>query len=397
MERRDLLCLTIGAFTSFSSISADEPLMTFRVAVIGHTGRGNYGHGLDTVWNQIEQTEIVAVADPDPGGLKKELKKLKLDDSAGHVDYRQMLDEVQPDIVAVCPRHLDQHHEMILAAIRAGAKGIYVEKPFVQLPSQADQILEAAEKHGTKIAVAHRNRYSPTLPAIDKLIQEKQIGQLLEIRGRGKGDRRGGAEDLWVLGSHVLNLMAYFGGQPTSCSATMLQDRRRVSHVDVHGGAEGLGPLAGNELHARYLMQRGIVGYFDSVANDGTKNFGFGLQLIGSEGIIHIQCDALPLAYLIPGNPFRPSDEPRPWLPITSAGLGVEEPIKGLKQRLYSHVMPAEDLIAAIREDRLPICDAHQAALTVDMISAVFESHRLAGQSVAIPLKQRDHSLPKLE
>ena len=32
------------------------------------------------------------------------------------------------------------------------------------------------------------------------------------MRGRGKGDRRGGAEDLWVLGSHVLNLMTYFGG-----------------------------------------------------------------------------------------------------------------------------------------------------------------------------------------
>ncbi|UCD51159.1 MAG: twin-arginine translocation signal domain-containing protein, partial [Phycisphaerales bacterium] len=37
----------------------------YRVAVIGRTGRGNYGHGLDVVWNEIEQAKVVAVADED--------------------------------------------------------------------------------------------------------------------------------------------------------------------------------------------------------------------------------------------------------------------------------------------------------------------------------------------
>src|SRR5262249_53217781 len=40
----------------------------FRVAVIGRTGKGNYGHGLDTVWNQIDIAEVVDVADPDDKG-----------------------------------------------------------------------------------------------------------------------------------------------------------------------------------------------------------------------------------------------------------------------------------------------------------------------------------------
>ena len=33
------------------------------MGVIGHTGRGNYGHGLDTVWQKLPDTEIEAVAD----------------------------------------------------------------------------------------------------------------------------------------------------------------------------------------------------------------------------------------------------------------------------------------------------------------------------------------------
>lgn len=41
---------------------------TYRVAVIGRTGKGNYGHGLDVVWTTFDNVEVVAVADPDEKG-----------------------------------------------------------------------------------------------------------------------------------------------------------------------------------------------------------------------------------------------------------------------------------------------------------------------------------------
>ena len=305
MDRRRFAYLA-GAVSASAVISqakdAEDPL---RVAVIGHSGRGDYGHGLDTVWLRLDETKIVAVADPVESGRAKELAKLKLDAASGFVDYREMLHSAKPDIVAVCPRHADQHRDMIIAAIDAGAQGVYVEKPFVRTPAEADEVVAACRKHNAKLAVAHRNRYHPVLHTIDSVIEQGKIGRLLEIRGRGKGDRRGGAEDLWVLGSHVLNLMAYFAGKPRTCSAVMLQDGRHVTKADVRDGAEGLGPLAGNELHARFEFDSGTVGYFDSIANDGTKNAGFGMQLIGSEGIINIQADLTPLAHLVPGNPLR--------------------------------------------------------------------------------------------
>ena len=40
----------------------------YRVGVIGHTGKGNYGHGLDRVWLELPDCEVVAVADPDESG-----------------------------------------------------------------------------------------------------------------------------------------------------------------------------------------------------------------------------------------------------------------------------------------------------------------------------------------
>ena len=45
-------------------------MKTYRVAVIGHTGKGNYGHGIDTVWLKVPQCEIVAVADADEKGSR---------------------------------------------------------------------------------------------------------------------------------------------------------------------------------------------------------------------------------------------------------------------------------------------------------------------------------------
>lgn len=364
------------------------------VAIIGHTGRGGFGHGLDTVWTRFPETEIVAVADANPAGLEEEKKKLNVKN--GFSDYHVMLEQVKPDFAAVCPRHIDQHLDMILAAIQAGVKGIYIEKPFCRTPEEADQIVAESRKHNTKIAVAHRNRYHPVIHVINRMIDDGELGQVLEIRGRGKGDRRGGAEDLWVLGSHVLNLVMFFGGKPKSCSAVMLQDGRPVTKSDVRDGAEGLGPLAGNELHARFELDKGITAYFDSIADDGTQNAGFGLQIIGSKGTVSIQCDREPLAWLIPGNPFMPKTEPQKWIPISTAGVGKPETRKDLIHDVQHHDTAIRDLIDSVKEDREPLCNAEEAALIIEAIFSVFESHRQDGLAVSFPLKNRKNALSML-
>ena len=393
MDRRTFL--STGAVAIAAPLAAHATLKEpLRIAVIGHTGRGNFGHGLDTVWLRLPETQIVGVADRDSGGLSKALKRLKLEN--GFDDYQRMLKSVKPDIVAVCPRHPDQHCDMILAAIDSGARGVYVEKPFCRTPAESDRIIAAAEKHNCKVAVAHRNRYHPTLQAIDALIADGSLGRLLEIRGRGKGDRRGGGEDLWVLGSHTVNLINYFGGRPLSCSAVMKQSGRPVVRADVKDGNEALGPLAGDEVHARYEMERGFVAYFDSMANDQTGSHAFGLQIIGSKGVVSIRIDRHPLAHFVPGNPFEPTSEPRPWIPITSAGIGKPEPREDLVDYVSHHVGPARNLIETLDTDAQPLCSAYEGATTLEMICGVFESHRQNGAAVQLPLEERGNSLLKL-
>jgi predicted dehydrogenase len=68
-------------------------------------------------------------------------------------------------------------------------------------------MIEACEKNNVKLAVATSNRASLAIAEAAKMVSEGRIGKLLMIRANGKDDRRGGGEDLMVLGYHMLDLM----------------------------------------------------------------------------------------------------------------------------------------------------------------------------------------------
>ena len=88
-------------------------MVNYRIGVIGHTGRGNYGHGIDTVCSHVPGCHVVAVSDPDEAGRTAAKERLKAPQA--YADYRKMLNNEQLDIVAMCPRWLDQHRDIVLA------------------------------------------------------------------------------------------------------------------------------------------------------------------------------------------------------------------------------------------------------------------------------------------
>lgn len=387
MDRREFLTLA----ATFPMLAAMQSSTAYRIAVIGHTGRGNYGHGLDAMWRDVPGCQLVSVADADATGLAAAQKKLGLD--SGFLDYREMLKSTRPDIVAVAPRFLDEHRDMALAAIQAGVRGIYMEKPFCRTPAEADEIVAACSRSGTRLAVAHRNRWHPALDHAKTLVEDGGIGRLLEIRCRGKEDARGGGVDLWVLGTHVLNLAVHFAGPATACTATMLASGKPATSADITEGGDAVGAVAGNELHARYETRTGVPLFFDSIAKAGTPDVNFGLQLIGTGGLIDFRIDLPKFAHVVFGSPTLASDKPRVWMPITSAGVDKPEPNRNLHRQLASHLIPALDLIASIEEKRPPLCSDQDAAATVEMVSAAFASHRQNGVRMTLPLINREHPL----
>jgi predicted dehydrogenase len=364
---------------------------TYRVAVIGRTGKGNYGHGLDVVWKAIDGVEIVAVADEDEKGRAAAAQRLGAKNA--YADYRQMLEKERPQIVSVADRFLDAHRDMVVACAAAGAS-IFLEKPMCRTLAEADEMVTACERHHVKLAIAHQTRYSPRLQRVRELIAEGRLGDLLELRGRGKEDSRGGGQDLMVLGTHIMDLMRFLAGDAHWCHARVLQGGKPAGKADVKEGGEGMGPIVGDHITATYGFDKGALGSFGTHRAKHGAGSRFGLQVYGSKGVLQLTTGGLPAVWFLDDPSWFPGRSKAAWQEVTSAGLGKPEPLKdgGLGM---GNILIVKDLIEAIEKDRQPLGSMYDGRAALEMILAVYESHRL-NAPVELPLKNRQHPLRAL-
>jgi predicted dehydrogenase len=300
-----------------------------------------------------------------------------------------MITDVKPDVVAICQRWIDAHAEMAIAAAEAGVKGIFMEKPFVPTRAAADAVIAACRKSGTKLGLAFANRHAPAYAIVRDLIEDGRIGKVLEFRGRGKEDARGGGEDLWVTGCHILDMMADLGGAPLWCSAFVTEKGRPIGRADAVPGPEGIGPIAGDAIAATFGLGNGPVGSFASVREAGLKQPNFGLTIVGTKGAIHIRPDHVPYAYLREAPLWR-IDKPHPWKPIGAEGVVESLPALSDAERSEERAAwsrrAAADLLAAIVEDREPETGMFAGRTTVEMTAAVYAS-ALSGRRIDWPLE----------
>jgi len=75
------------------------------------------------------------------------------------------------------------------------------------------------------------------------LVREGLVGDVMEIRSRGKEDHRSGGEDMVVLGAHTFDLMRCFAGDARWCQATALANGKPATREDIHEATEPLGPI----------------------------------------------------------------------------------------------------------------------------------------------------------
>ena len=367
-------------------------MTALKTVAIGRTGRGDWGHAIDELVAATPGLELVAVADESDEGLGKALARHGLAASHGFRDWRKMLADAKPDLVAICMRHVDCHAEMAIAAAEAGAKGIFMEKPFVRTRAEADSVITACRKAGAKLGLAYVNRHAPSFAAVRDLIEDGRIGKVLELRARGKEDQRGGGEDLVVLGCHVLDMMVDLGGAPQWCEASVSMGGRPITAADFVDGPEGIGRIAGDSIAAMFGLADGPIGYFASTRDAGQKQPNFGLTVAGTKGAIHIRPDNVPHAWLREAPLWR-TDKDYPWKPIGPQGLDAPPPASDVDraaERAAWGRLAVADLLDAIAEDREPETGMHAGRTTVEMVAAVFASS-LAGRRMAWPLES---SLP---
>ncbi len=361
----------------------------YKAAVIGRSGHGDYGHGLDVVWKVFDTVHLIGLADPDDPGRAEAQERCGA--KRAYRDYREMLATEKPDLVSICPRHLDGKAEVVAAVADSGAH-IYMEKPFAKNLEEADQMIEAIERNKVKVQVAHQMRLSPYTLQVVEMIKAGKIGDVQEVRLRGKEDQRAGGEDLMVLGSHLCDLARMLLGDPKWVFSHVTENGEEINTSHVREATEPIGPVAGNQIAAMFAFDNGVHAYFGSRASDGSGSSRFGTTIYGSKGVINLPNSTYPKGQpqFLRAHSWMP-DEKHDWEPI-EATPAVQLPAE---DRQLSNALMVHDLLEAIEQDREPVSSARDGLWATEMIVSIYESQR-RGARVDLPLKDRRHPLETL-
>jgi len=149
-------------------------------------------------------------------------------------DFQAIIDDPEIELVVVnTPDHL--HVDMASRAMEAG-KHVVVEKPFTLLTSEADQLIELAEKQNVILSVYHNRRWDGVYLTVKEVIASGKLGRLVDfevhfdrfrnyIKESWK-DQANGTGTLYNLGSHLVDQVLNLFGMPDRlfCDTRMLRD-----------------------------------------------------------------------------------------------------------------------------------------------------------------------------
>ena len=390
MKRREFLQHTAGMAALVYSARAQTSASAGRkytAAVIGHTGRGNFGHSMDLVFAGRPEIEVVALADANEAGRAKTQERVRA--RRTYADYHEMLEKERPQLVSVAPRWTDQHHAMVKAALATGAH-VYCEKPFTRTLAEADELLALASRTNRKIAVAHQGRISPATLELKRRLEAGEFGELLELRVHGKQDKRAGGEDMVVLGTHQFDLVRYFAGEPLWCSARVLQSGRDITLADARPATEDIGPVAGDEIQALFGLPGGVNVHYTSRAKNAAVAGPWGIELIGTKCRARLLNDVHTTVFLDRAkSEMTERGEVREWTPVDA---NPKESAAGSAGQQSGNRRVVDDWLAAIENDREPQCSGFAAMKSLEMIHAVFAAGLSRGR-VTLPLSNRKHPL----
>jgi len=184
-DRRQFLSIAaagVGSVAMSSVVRAASPNEQVRIAVLGAGGRGGQ---LARAVDQVKQTKLVMVADPDQKRAQSLASKYK---ATAVSDLREALDSPDVDavVIATC------NHWHCLAAIWAieAGKDVYVEKPLSHSQWEGRQVVLAAQKAGRIVQLGTQQRSDPIqMQARDFLHNEKALGEVMYVQANRLGVR----------------------------------------------------------------------------------------------------------------------------------------------------------------------------------------------------------------
>lgn len=205
---------------------------------------------------------VVAVSDLVSSNLARALDRWSFIRS--YRDYRQMLDEVKPDVVSICTWP-QTHAEIVDAAAAAGVRGILCEKPLALQLSDINRMQEVCKIAGIKLAGGHQYRFHRNYMEAQEIIRSGGLGKVSVVRGHIQST-------LANNGPHLIDSVRFLLGDPdaVTVSCKCLRERNQFNR-----GSPAEDAASGEVLFstgARFEFATGdLAGDFFAITVEGDK------------------------------------------------------------------------------------------------------------------------------
>lgn len=352
-------------------------MKTYRVAILGCRGRGT---AAARAYHAHPRAEIVGLCDLVPELLATVGDELGV--QARYDDYDRMIEETEPDIVAI-PTGTEVHYDLSMGVLVHGVN-IEVEKPICTTLEEADAVIERARDKGVQTAVHHQGRTGPPLRAIAKAYKEGRIGDLRYVQASGKGYY--GGYGLLNIGTHLLNTMMELTGHCRSVSAVGVTGGRRTRPEDVVPAPNGMGAMAGEFLTASLGFDDNVTATLTQHRFPVVDSTAYGCEFHGTEGRLYWGSRSA----FIMNHPHDVPDGPDlSWEVLPQELPPHYDPDSSADVQDYAYV---DEYVTALDEGRPHCCNGEEGRHVLEAIMGIFESVA-TGTTVALPQPGRDHPL----
>jgi len=200
----------------------------------GVIGAGAMGRHHVRIYHDLDDVDLVAVADPDAARIADVARRYP---ARAYADYRDMLAEASLDMVSVAAPS-QAHLAAALAAIEAGAH-VLVEKPIAPTVAEGETIVAAATAAGVLLSVGHVERFNPAVIELKRRLASGELGRVFKIEARRLGPFPARVRDVGVvidLATHDLDIMRWLIDQPVVRVSAETARRIHTSHEDLLAG-----------------------------------------------------------------------------------------------------------------------------------------------------------------
>jgi len=204
-----------------------------------------------------EQAELIAAADPDAARLEKFTTQYGAEEAAS---FEALLADERIQVVNILTPNA-MHAQFAIPALEAG-KHVIVEKPPEMTLARTDDMIEAAQRNGRKLAISLQVRLRSSIRAIKDAIASGRFGKLYEgdafmkwfrptdyyLMDDWRSKREQGAGVTIQHAFHYLDVLHHLMGPISSVQARMtnmahpqvqLEDTLKA-FIEFESGAEGV-------------------------------------------------------------------------------------------------------------------------------------------------------------